>query len=87
MNEDEIAATFSFLAVDENAARQSGLVRKHRSKSERLDSHSNKVFVWGLNDSGQLGSSIGETKVCTCIQLIYNLGHPKYLKKHTTIEA
>ena len=63
MNEDEVAANFSFLAMDESSSKDSGLVRKHRSKTEgALDTH-NKVFVWGLNDRGQLGSEISETKV------------------------
>lgn len=63
MNEDEVAANFSFLAMDETTAKDSGLVRKHRSKAEgTMDTH-NKVFVWGLNDRGQLGSEIGDSKV------------------------
>lgn len=63
MNEDEVAANFSFLAMDESSAKDSGLVRKHRSKAEgAIDTH-NKVFVWGLNDRGQLGSEIPDSKV------------------------
>ena len=67
MNEDEVAANFSFLAMDETSAKDLGLVRKHHSKAEgALDTH-NKVFVWGLNDRGQLGSEISETKVRSCM--------------------
>ena len=63
MNEDEVAANFSFLAMDETTAKDSGLVRKHRSKAEgAMDTH-NKVFVWGLNDHGQLGSELQDSKV------------------------
>ena len=43
-----------------------GLVRRQRRKAESLDMHSNKVFVWGLNDRMQLGSSLSETKVQNC---------------------
>lgn len=63
MNEDEVAANFSFLAMDETSAKDSGLVRKHRSKTEGATDTHNKVFVWGLNDRGQLGSEIPESKV------------------------
>ena len=64
MNEDEVAASFSFLTVDETEAKEPGLVRKQRKKAEgSLDSHSNKVFVWGLNDRSQLGSGNSDSKV------------------------
>ncbi len=64
MNEDEVAASFSFLTVDESESKESGLVRKQRKKTEGgTDSHSNKVFVWGLNDRSQLGSGNSESKV------------------------
>ena len=79
MNEDEVAANFSFLTVDESESKESGLVRKTRRKTEGgTDSHSNKVFVWGLNDRSQLGSGNSDSKVClhtcTCISsdLIYS---------------
>ena len=63
MNEDEVAANFSFLTV-EDVPKESGLIRSQRKKAESAqDSHANKVFVWGLNDRTQLGSSISETKV------------------------
>ena len=43
MNEDEIAASFSFLTV-EDAVRDSGLVRQRRKKDhETADVHTNKV--------------------------------------------
>ena len=73
MNEDEVAANFSFLAMDETTAKDSGLVRKHRSKAEgTMDTH-NKVFVWGLNDRGQLGSEIGDSKVRIAINSSYDI--------------
>ena len=63
MNEDEVAANFSFLAMDETTSKDSGLVRKHRSKAEGVVDTHNKVFVWGLNDRGQLGSELPDSKV------------------------
>ena len=63
MNEDEVAANFSFLAMDETTDKDAGLVRKHRSKAEGTLDTRNKVFVWGLNDRGQLGSEIADSKV------------------------
>ena len=66
MNEDEVAANFSFLAMDEST-KDAGLVRKHRSKAEGVVDTHNKVFVWGLNDRGQLGSELSDSKVrVTC---------------------
>ena len=63
MNEDEVAANFTFLTF-EDASKDTSLVRKQRKKTESsLDSHANKVFVWGLNDRTQLGSGVSETKV------------------------
>ena len=62
MNEDEVAANFSFLAMDEST-KDAGLVRKHRSKAEGVVDTHNKVFVWGLNDRGQLGSELTDSKV------------------------
>ena len=46
MNEDEIAATFSFLTV-EDTPRESGIVRQKRKKDhhEEVDVHSNKVYI------------------------------------------
>ena len=44
MNEDEIAANFSFLTVEDVAVRDSGFVRQRRKKDqEAVDVHSNKV--------------------------------------------
>jgi len=66
MNEDEVAASFSFLTVEDNS-KDTSLVRRHRRKAESaLDIHSNKVFVWGLNDRMQLGSGLSDTKVRSC---------------------
>ena len=79
MNEDEVAANFSFLTFND-AVPETGIVRRqHRKRMDTLDSHGNKVFVWGLNDRTQLGSGISETKVrtytCTCITYVrmYNV--------------
>ncbi len=63
MNEDEVAASFSFLTVEEEQ-KDNGFVRSHRKKTETpVDRHANKVFIWGLNDRTQLGSGVPETKV------------------------
>ncbi len=63
MNEDEVAANFSFLTVEEGQ-KDSGVVRSQRMKTESgADQHANKVFMWGLNDRTQLGSGVAETKV------------------------
>jgi E3 ubiquitin-protein ligase HERC2 len=68
MNEDEIAATFSFLTV-EDVARDTGLVRQRRKKDlDAADVHTNKAFVWGLNDRAQLGSEVEEAKVKTPVE-------------------
>lgn len=65
MNEEEAAANFSFLSVEEAEWKDVGFIRKQRKMAEGslLDSHSCKVFVWGLNDKHQLGSAQSEGKV------------------------
>ena len=46
MNEDEIAASFSFLTV-EDVARDPGLVRQRRKKEhEPVDVHTNMVQIY-----------------------------------------
>ena len=63
MTDEELAASFSFLTVDDFMSDRSCTMKR----SDILpDSHSNKVFVWGLNDIQQLGSGLSETKVSTC---------------------
>ena len=64
MNEEEAAASFSFLSVEEADGRDGGLIRRQRRMAEgSLDGNACKVFVWGLNDRHQLGSSQSENKV------------------------
>lgn len=62
MNEDELAANFSFHTVEEPSSNH-GFVRRQRRKSEISDSRANLVFVWGLNDRQQLGVGGPDTKV------------------------
>ena len=59
-----MAASFSFLTVEE-AEKEVGLIRKQRRIAEGMpmDGHSNKVFVWGLNDHHQLGTAQSDAKV------------------------
>ena len=59
-----VAVTFTYFVATFH--QDAGLVRRQRRKAESLDMHSNKVFVWGLNDRMQLGSSLSETKVQGC---------------------
>ena len=59
-----VAVTFTCFVATSN--QDAGLVRRQRRKAESLDMHSNKVFVWGLNDRMQLGSGLSETKVQGC---------------------
>ena len=73
MNEEEAAANFSFLSVEEmEGGKDVGLIRRQRKMAEGslMDSNSNKVFVWGLNDRHQLGSSQLDNKVNT---LLYSI--------------
>lgn len=65
MNEEEAAANFSFLSVEEVEGRDVGLIRRQRKMAEGslMDNNSSKVFVWGLNDRHQLGSSHSDSKV------------------------
>ena len=65
-DEDDLAATFSFLALDEEdeAVRQRRALRKGPSQLERSAEGQIRVFVWGLNDKDQLGGMKG-SKVTT----------------------
>lgn len=66
MTEEEVAANFSFLTVDELMDdSSSGQIRPQRKKTEFLDGQISKVFVWGLNDYHQLGGVIIDNKVHT----------------------
>ena len=62
MTEEEVAANFSFLTVDE-IMEDSGQMKPHRKKHDFLDGQISKVFVWGLNDCHQLGGGLAESKV------------------------
>lgn len=62
MNEEEVAANFSFLSIEEVEGRDVGLIRRQRKMAEG-DSNSCKVFVWGLNDRHQLGNPQSDNKV------------------------
>lgn len=66
-DEDDMAASFSFLALDEEdeAARQRRALRKKPSSAKPTPEGQVKVFVWGLNDKDQLGGLKG-SKVREC---------------------
>ena len=68
MNEEEAAANFSFLSVEEVENKDVGLIRRQRKIAEGslMDVNTAKVFVWGLNDRHQLGGVQLEkvSKVC-----------------------
>eukprot|EP00118_Oscarella_pearsei_P022140 m.252836 g.252836 ORF g.252836 m.252836 type:complete len:3992 (+) comp40356_c1_seq2:177-12152(+) len=75
-NEDEMAASFPYLAIDQQAADdQSGsqttkdTAKRKKKKKEEARSALNRVtvFVWGLNDKNQLGGLDG-SKVKTPIK-------------------
>ena len=65
MNEEEAAASFSFLSVEEVEGKEVGLIRRQRKIDESLlgDGNPFKVFVWGLNDKHQLGCVQSDNKV------------------------
>lgn len=60
-DEDDVAASFSFLALDEEdeAARQRRALRRKPASTEPVQEGQVKVFVWGLNDKDQLGGLKG----------------------------
>ena len=60
-DEDDVAASFSFLALDEEdeAARQRRALRRKPTTTEPTQEGQVKVFVWGLNDKDQLGGLKG----------------------------
>lgn len=81
LNEDELAASFSFLTLD---AEEDHSKHKHYSSfvSGRRDyEFPNKVYGWGLNDKGQLGfDSEEDIKVTTPTELfILSKTHPVQL--------
>ncbi len=65
MNEEEAAASFSFLSVEEVEGKEVGLIRRQRKIDENQFSDGNpfRVFVWGLNDKHQLGCVHSDSKV------------------------
>ena len=60
-DDDDMAASFSFLALDEEdeAARQRRALRRKPSSTEPTPEGQVKVLVWGLNDKDQLGGLKG----------------------------
>jgi len=65
LNEDELAATFSFLTLDAEEDNS-----KHKQFGSFLPGRRdydlpNKVYGWGLNDKGQLGCESGEEEKFT----------------------
>ena len=60
-DEDDMAASFSFLALDEEdeAARRRRALRRKPTTVEPTPEGQVKVFVWGLNDKDQLGGLKG----------------------------
>lgn len=63
MTDEEMAATFSFLTVDDLSSDKTNSFQNRKRTDIISELHSNKVFVWGLNDIQQLGSGLTETKV------------------------
>jgi len=59
LNEDELAASFSFLTLD---AEEDNSKLKSFFPSRREYDLPNKVYGWGLNDKGQLGCESDEEK-------------------------
>lgn len=94
MNEEEVAANFSFLSVEDMDGKDVGLIRKQRKMAEGslMDSVSCKVFVWGLNDRQQLGSSQPESKVSeytVCRESILHVARSQYfdLLSHLCVQV
>jgi len=64
MNEEEVAASFSLLSVEEAEGKEVGLIRRQRKIDETQgDGSPFKVYVWGLNDKHQLGCLQSDSKV------------------------
>lgn len=65
MTEEEVAANFSFLTMDDALCDDSNTIQLHRRRADLAmpENQGNKVFVWGLNDVHQLGSGVSEVKV------------------------
>ncbi|XP_077983839.1 E3 ubiquitin-protein ligase HERC2-like [Glandiceps talaboti] len=62
-DEDDIAASFSFLASDNDEDEESGnnrtTMRQRSSSTASANEIQTKVFMWGLNDKDQLGGPKG----------------------------
>lgn len=60
-DEDDVAASFSFLAVvdDENSSSLKKAVKKKAIIPQTSQEGQVKVFVWGLNDKDQLAGLKG----------------------------
>lgn len=69
-DEDDVAASFSFLALDEEdeAARQRRALRRKPTTVEPTPEGQVKVFVWGLNDKDQLGGLKGSKVIKYCVE-------------------
>jgi E3 ubiquitin-protein ligase HERC2 len=71
MSDEEMAASFSFLTVDDmtsstdqtSTSNSSTSINKRSTTPLYSDSHGSKVFVWGLNDVSQLGPGPTDAKV------------------------
>lgn len=63
MTDKEVAANFSFLTVDDAVDEDSNSLYHKKKDLPIIDTHGNKVFVWGLNDVHQLGTGPIEGKV------------------------
>lgn len=62
MSEEERAAKYPFLTTVTEAEEEVARRRQQRAQmglGEDIE-FMNKVYVWGLNDRGQLGSDLGE---------------------------
>ena len=79
MNEEEVAASFSLLSVEEAEGKEVGLIRRQRKidESQQGDCSPFRVFVWGLNDKHQLGCLQSDIKVSLLVSVWVCLGWVK----------
>ena len=81
MSDEEQAAKFPFLTTitkDEEEASKRRQMARLGFAIEDLDSF-NKVYIWGLNDRGQLASELGDYMVSTflsCLSLVCPQSNP-----------
>lgn len=80
MSEEERAAKYPFLTTVTEAEEEVARRRQQRAQmglGEDIE-FMNKVYVWGLNDRGQLGSDLGEYIVSSaraCVLLCMYVGN------------